>query len=113
MRKWGSGSEERQFECAQLTRGLARCAGMLDSAPELQLLKPPRVVKATREVPLKLAAKDDERGCRHPAQGRYRATDGGLRDGCDGGWAAVLPKSLHILPAAELQFWVKAAELGI
>jgi hypothetical protein len=29
------------------------------------------------------------------------------------GWANVLPKSLHVLPAGNLSFWVKAAELGL
>ena len=29
------------------------------------------------------------------------------------GWAKVLPKSLHVLPAGELSFWVKSADLGL
>jgi hypothetical protein len=29
------------------------------------------------------------------------------------GWAKVLPKSLHVLPAGEQSFWVKSADLGL
>jgi len=87
---------------------IAPTAYTLSSAPELQLPNTPRVVKVSREVPLRLAAKDNE-----PAIGIIEPSTEVYVMDVMAGWAAVLPKSLHILPAAELQFWAKAADLGL
>lgn len=67
----------------------------------------PRVVRTTREVPLRTAAKEGE-----PV--------GIIESGAEtyvldvvAGWASVLPKSLDVMPIENGQFWVKKAELGI
>ena len=80
----------------------------LTSPPQLQLPEPPRVVKTTRELPLRIAAKDAEApiGVVEPDTEVY------VMDTI-AGWAKVLPKSLHVLPAGELSFWVKSADLGL
>lgn len=79
----------------------------LTSPPELRLSPPPRVVHTTKELPLRLRAKDGE-----PPIGVIEAdTDVFVMDTV-AGWASVLPKSLHVLPAGEQSFWVKAAGLG-
>lgn len=79
----------------------------LSSAPQLQLAQLPRVLRTTRELPLRLSAKDSD-----PAIGVIEPeTEVYLMDTV-GKWAKVLPKSLHVLPVGEQSFWVKAAELG-
>jgi len=80
----------------------------MSTPPQLQLPTPPRVVKTTRELPLRLAARDAEApvGVVEPDTEVY------VMDTV-AGWANVLPKSLHILPAGEQSFWVKAADLGL
>lgn len=78
----------------------------LSSAPQLQLSQLPRVVRTTRELPLRLAAKEADApiGVIEPDTELY------VMDSI-GSWAKVLPKSLHILPVGEQAFWVKAADL--
>lgn len=78
------------------------------SPPQLQLAQPPRVVKSTRELPVRLAARDAEApvGVIEPDTEIY------LLDTV-AGWANVLPKSLSVLPVGEQAFWVKAADLGL
>lgn len=80
----------------------------MSSAPELQLSPLPRIVKTTRELPLRLAAKDAEA----PAGVVEADTEVYVMDTI-AGWAKVLPKSLHVLPAGDLAFWVKSADLGL
>jgi hypothetical protein len=79
----------------------------LSSPPQLQLEKAPRIVQTKREVPLRVAARDAEApiGLIEPDTEVY------VMDTV-AGWANVLPKSLHVLPAGNLSFWVKAADLG-
>jgi len=80
----------------------------MSTPPQLQLPQPPRTVKTTRELPLRVAARDNE-----PPIGVIEAeTDVYVMDTV-AGWANVLPKSLHVLPAGELSFWVKSADLGL
>lgn len=80
----------------------------MSTPPQLQLPQAPRTVKTTRELPLRVAARDNE-----PPVGVVEAeTDVYVMDTV-AGWANVLPKSLHILPAGELSFWVKSADLGL
>lgn len=80
----------------------------LTSPPQLQLEKTPRIVTTQREVPLRVAARDAE-----AAVGVIEAeTDVYVMDTV-AGWANVLPKSLHVLPADNLSFWVKAVDLGL
>lgn len=80
----------------------------MSTPPQLQLPQPPRLVKTTRELPLRLAAKDAETpvGVIEPETEVY------VMDTM-AGWANVLPKSLHVLPAGEQSFWVKSADLGL
>jgi hypothetical protein len=80
----------------------------LTSPPQLQLEKTPRIVTTQREVPLRVAARDAEApvGVIEPATEVY------VMDTV-AGWANVLPKSLHVLPADNLSFWVKAVDLGL
>lgn len=80
----------------------------MTSPPQLQLPQPPRVIKTTRELPLRIAAKDAEA----PIGVVEADTEVYVMDTI-AGWAKVLPKSLHVLPAGELSFWVKSAELGL
>jgi hypothetical protein len=80
----------------------------MSTPPELQLPRPPRVVKTTRDIPLRLAAKDAEA----PIGVVEAETEVYVMDTV-AGWANVLPKSLHILPAGEQSFWVKSADLGL
>ena len=80
----------------------------MSTPPELQLPQPPRTVKTTREIPLRLAAKDAEA----PIGVIEAETEVYVMDTV-AGWANVLPKSLHVLPAGEQPFWVKSADLGL
>ena len=80
----------------------------MSTPPQLQLPQPPRTVKTTRELPLRLAARDAEA----PIGVIETETEVYVMDTI-AGWANVLPKSLHILPAGALSFWVKSADLGL
>lgn len=80
----------------------------MTTPPQLQLQTAPRVVTATRELPLRMVARDGETpvGVVEPDTEVY------VMDTV-AGWANVLPKSLHVLPADNLSFWVKASDLGL
>ena len=80
----------------------------MSTPPELQLPQPPRTVKTTRDVALRLAAKDAEA----PIGVIEAETEVYVMDTM-AGWAKVLPKSLHVLPVGEQSFWVKSADLGL
>jgi hypothetical protein len=80
----------------------------MSTAPQLQLPQAPRTVTTSRELPLRVAARDGE-----PPVGVIEADTEVYVMDTVAGWAKVLPKSLHVLPAGELSFWVKSAELGL
>ena len=80
----------------------------MSTPPQLQLPEPPRTVKTTRELPLRLSARDAEA----PVGVIEAETEVYVMDTV-AGWAKVLPKSLHVLPAGELSFWVKSHDLGL
>lgn len=80
---------------------------LLSSAPELQLAQLPRVVKTTRELPLRLAPKDSE-----PAIGVIETDTEAYVMDVVAGWTKVLPKSLHVLPYGDQSFWVKSSDLS-
>lgn len=80
----------------------------LSSPPQLQLEKTPRIVQTKREVPLRISARDAEA----PVGVIEPDTDVYVMD-IVAGWANVLPKTLHVLPAGNNSFWVKAADLGL
>lgn len=80
----------------------------MSSPPELQLSPLPRVVRVTKDVPIRIAAKDAD----SPVGVIEPDTDVYVMDTM-AGWSKVLPKSLHVLPAGDLSFWVKSADLGL
>jgi hypothetical protein len=68
----------------------------------------PRTVRTSREIPLRAAAKDSD-----PVIGVIESgTDTYVLD-VMAGWASVMPKSLHVMPVENGQFWVKASDLGV
>lgn len=79
----------------------------LSTPPELQLPAPPRIVKTSRELPVRLVTKDAE-----PPIGVIEIDTEVFVLDTVAGWAKVLPKSLHVLPYGDRSFWVKAADLG-
>jgi hypothetical protein len=80
----------------------------MTSPPQLQLQKTPRILRVTRELPLRITAREAEA----PVGVIEPDTDVFVIDTV-AGWANVLPQSLHILPADNSSFWVKTADLGI
>jgi hypothetical protein len=102
----------RASELSALPRGesadVPASSYTLSSPPELALAQPPRVLKTTREVALRIAPRTAEPpiGVIEPEAEVY------VMDTVPS-WAKVLPKSLHILPVDELSFWVKSADLGL
>jgi hypothetical protein len=80
----------------------------LSSPPQLQLPEPPRVVKTSRELPLRNVAKESE-----PAIGVIEVDTEVFVMDTVASWSKVLPKSLHVLPFGEQSFWVKTADLGL
>lgn len=80
----------------------------MSTPPQLQLPQTPRTIKTTRDLPLRVAARDSE-----PPIGVIEAETEVYVMDTVAGWANVLPKSLHILPADQLSFWVKSADLGL
>ena len=80
----------------------------LTSPPQLQLQTTPRIVQTKRELPLRISARDAEA----PIGVIEADTDVYVMD-VVAGWANVLPKSLHVLPAGNNSFWVKAADLAL
>lgn len=80
----------------------------MTTPPQLQLPTPPRVVTTKRELPLRIAARDAE-----PPIGVIEPDTEVYVMDTVAGWANVLPKSLHLLPADNLSFWVKASDLGL
>jgi hypothetical protein len=81
---------------------------LISTPPQLQLPQTPRTIKTTRDLPLRVAARDSE-----PPVGVIEAETEVYVMDTVAGWANVLPKSLHILPADRLSFWVKSADLGL
>jgi hypothetical protein len=80
----------------------------LSSAPQLQLSELPRVVRTSRELPLRISAKDAD----SPIGVIEPETDVYVMD-VIAGWTKVLPKSLHVLPIGDASFWVKTADLAL
>ena len=80
----------------------------LSSPAQLQLSQVPRVVRSSRELPLRLSAKEADA----PIGVIEPDTDVYVMDTV-AAWAKVLPKSLHVLPVGEQSFWVKSADLGL
>jgi len=68
----------------------------------------PRIVKTTREIPLRAAARDADAviGTIAPDTETY------LLD-VMAGWVSVLPRALDVMPAEGGQFWAKKTDLGL
>jgi hypothetical protein len=103
---WARASELQPLARGETMDQLASQPAVRNPA-RLALPGTPRVVRTTREVPLRTAAKEGE-----PV--------GIIESGAEtyvldvvAGWASVLPKSLDVMPIENGQFWVKKAELGI
>jgi len=76
--------------------------------PRLSLSAAPKVVRPTKEVPLRGAAKDSA-----PVIGVIEiGTETYVMD-VMAGWASVMPQSLHVIPPEGAHFWVKPSDLGI
>lgn len=76
--------------------------------PQLKLADTPKLIKTTKEVPIRTGAKEDA-----PVIGRIEAdTETYVLDQI-AGWASVLPKSLNVAPWGDGHFWVKASDLGL
>jgi hypothetical protein len=80
------------------TRGPARLA----------LPNEPRVVRTSREVPLRASARDTD-----PPIGVIGADTETYVMDIMAGWVSVLPKAMDVLPADGGQFWAKKADLGL
>lgn len=76
--------------------------------PRLALAEQPKLVTTTREIELRDAAGDKAK-----VIGKIERTTETYVLDIVAGWASVLPKSLHVAPVGEQQFWVKASELGL
>jgi hypothetical protein len=74
----------------------------------LALPREPRVVRTTREVPLRATAKDAD-----PVIGAIAIDTETYVIDVMAGWVSVLPKAMDVMPVEGGQFWVKQAELGI
>ena len=77
-------------------------------APQLTFPGQPRLVRPSKDVALRRAAKDSD------------AVIGVIEPGAEtyvldqvAGWASVVPKSLNVLPAPDGQFWAKSSDLGL
>jgi hypothetical protein len=77
-------------------------------APRINVPGQPRLIRPSKEVPLRRTAKDAEQaiGVIEPGAETYVLDQ-------VAGWASVLPKSLNVLPAADAQFWAKSSDLGL
>jgi hypothetical protein len=75
--------------------------------PRLAVPSVPRVVKASRELPLRAAARADA----EPIGVIEAGTETYVLD-VVAGWASVLPRALDVMPPESGQFWVKKEELG-
>lgn len=78
------------------------------SPPQMTFQGTPKLVTTRKEVPLRLHAKDSEAtiGVIEPETETYVLDQ-------VAGWANVMPKSLHVVPPENAQFWVKSADLGL
>lgn len=105
---WARASELQALPRGETSDTAPTSFMLLSSPPQLALSQLPRSVKTTRELPLRISAREAD-----PPIGIIEAdTELYLMDTV-AGWVKVLPKSLHVLPVDELAFWVKASELGL
>jgi len=104
---WAKASALTALPAGEIMDQLAQPTSQV-SAPRMALPAQPKLVRPSREVPLRSVAKDSE------------ATIGVIEPGTEtyvvdqvAGWANVLPKSMNVLPRADGQFWAKSSDLGL
>lgn len=76
------------------------------SSQHLALAGQPRVVRTTRQIPLRAKASDGAT----PIGWIEPDTDTYVIDTV-AGWSSVLPRSLNVVPSGDAHFWVKASDL--
>jgi hypothetical protein len=104
---WAKASELSALPRGETMDQLAPSTHQL-SAPQMAFQGQPKLVTTKKEVPLRLNAKDNE-----PTIGIIEPdTETYVLDQV-AGWANVMPKSLHVVPPADRQFWVKSSDLGL
>ncbi len=104
---WAKASELTALPRGETMDQLATLPSLRGPA-RLALPSEPRVVRTTREVPLRAAAKETE-----PLIGVIGADTETYVIDVMAGWVSVLPKAMDVMPVDGGQFWVKKSELGI
>lgn len=102
---WARASDLRALPRGE-TMDVQRPSVVKRSPPQLKLADNPRVAKTSKELVLRTAARDDG-----PSIGVVEANTELYVLDVVAGWANVLPKSLHVAPHGDGQFWVKNADL--
>jgi hypothetical protein len=103
---WVASSELGALKPGETMDRLAPPSTMTGSA-RLVLAGQPLVVRAQKDVPLRLATKDTSPPVGYiEAGGEMYVTETML------GWSAVLPRALNLLPPDGHSFWVPASEVG-
>jgi hypothetical protein len=77
-------------------------------SPRLRLAEKPRVVRTTKQVPLRTTTSESS-----PIIGFIEADTDTYVLEVVAGWASVMPEAMNIAPVAGGEFWVKAADLGL
>jgi hypothetical protein len=104
---WAKASELTALPRGETMDQLATLPSLRGPA-RLALPSEPRVVRTTREVPLRAAAKDTD-----PLIGAIGADTETYVIDVMAGWVSVLPKAMDVMPTDGGQFWVKKTDLGI
>jgi hypothetical protein len=104
---WAKASALSALPAGEILDQLAPGTGR-HSTPQMAFQNQPKLVRPSRDVPLRRAAKESE------------PTIGVIEPGAEtyvldqvAGWASVLPKSMNVLPATDGQFWAKSSDLGL
>jgi hypothetical protein len=104
---WAKASELTALPRGETLDQLATLPSLRGPA-RLALPSEPRVVRTTREVPLRAAAKETE-----PLLGVIGADTETYVIDVMAGWVSVLPKAMDVMPVEGGQFWVKKTDLGL
>ncbi len=102
---WARAAELRALPRGE-TMDVARPSVTKSQPPRLALANNPKVVTTQKELPLRIAAREDGQ-----VIGVVEAVTELYVLDVVAGWASVLPKSLHVAPHGDGQFWVKNSEL--
>jgi hypothetical protein len=104
---WAKMSALSALPVGEITDQLAP-ATVQHGVPRIALPAQPKLVRPSRDVPLRSVAKESEPmiGVVEPGTETYVLDQ-------VAGWANVLPKSMNVLPRADGQFWAKSSDLGL